>query len=148
MTSLLPRADNICTRLPIHVRLRRSDKAEPPTLEVFNLKTNITERGPYTFAAQSGAADVSEEMGRIMREEQGTLKGVSASRIIILNISNPVVPFLDLIDMPGLVTAPSGDEPSDMARQTEETDRRHSLFPTLSDRALSLSDLFCLSIKS
>ena len=125
MTPLLPRADNICTRLPIHVRLRRSDRAEPPKLEVFNVKTNTTERGPYTIAAQSGAADVSEEMGRIIREEQGALKGVSASRIIILHISSPEVPFLDLIDMPGLVTAPSGDEPSDMARQTEELVKEH-----------------------
>ena len=125
MTPLLPRADNICTRLPIHVRLRRSGRAEPPKLEVFNVKTNTTERGPYTIAAQSGAADVSEEMGRIIREEQGALKGVSASRIIILHISSPEVPFLDLIDMPGLVTAPSGDEPSDMARQTEELVKEH-----------------------
>ena len=30
MTPLLPRAENICTRLPIHVRLRRSDRALPP----------------------------------------------------------------------------------------------------------------------
>ena len=125
MTPLLPRADNICTRLPIHVRLRRSGRAEPPKLEVFNVKTNTPERGPYTIAAQSGAADVSEEMGRIIREEQGALKGVSASRIIILHISSPEVPFLDLIDMPGLVTAPSGDEPSDMARQTEELVKEH-----------------------
>ena len=50
MTPLLPRADNICTRLPIHVRLRRSDRAEPPKLEVFNVKTNTRERGPYTIA--------------------------------------------------------------------------------------------------
>jgi hypothetical protein len=125
MTPLLPRAENICTRLPIHVRLRRSDRALPPKLEVFNLITNTTERGPYVIAAQSGAADVSEEMGRIIKEEQGALKGVSATRIIILHISSPDVPFLDLIDMPGLVTAPSGSEPSDIASQTEAVVKAH-----------------------
>ena len=125
MTPLLPRAENICTRLPIHVRLRRSDQALPPTLEVFNVATNATERGPYVIAAQSGAAGVSEEMGRIISEEQGELRGVSANRIIILHISNPDVPFLDLIDMPGLVTAPSGNEPSDMASQTEAVVKAH-----------------------
>ena len=125
MTPLLPRAENICTRLPIHVRLRRSDRALPPKLEVFNLTTNTTERGPYVIAAQSGAADVSEEMGRIIKEEQGALKGVSATRIIILHISSPDVPFLDLIDMPGLVTAPSGTEPSDIASQTEAVVKAH-----------------------
>ena len=125
MTPLLPRAESICTRLPIHVRLRRSDQALPPTLEVFNVATNATERGPYVIAAQSGAADVSEEMGKIINEEQGELRGVSANRIIILHISNPDVPFLDLIDMPGLVTAPSGNEPSDMASQTEAVVKAH-----------------------
>ena len=66
MTPLLPRAENICTRFSIHMRLRRSDRALPPTLEVFNLTTITTERGPHVIAAQSGAADVSEEMGRII----------------------------------------------------------------------------------
>jgi hypothetical protein len=92
MTPMLPRAESICTRLPIHVRLRRSDRALPPKLEVFNLTTNTTERGPYVIAAQSGAADVSEEMGRIVKKEQGALKGVSANRSIILHISSRAVP--------------------------------------------------------
>ena len=130
MTPLLPRAENICTRLPIHVRLRRSDRALPPSLEVFNLSTNTSERGPYIIAAQSGAADVSAEMGRIIEEEQGQLRGVSATKIIILHISSPDVPFLDLVDMPGLVTAPSGNEPSDMASQTEAVSYTHLTLPT------------------
>jgi hypothetical protein len=125
MTPLLPRAENICTRLPIHVRLRRSDRALPPKLEVFNVETSTTERGPYVIAAHNGAADVSKEMVKIIKEEQGSLKGVSATRIIILHISSPDVPFLDLIDMPGLVTAPSGTEPSDMASQTEAVVKAH-----------------------
>ena len=48
----------------------------------------------------------------------GSLRGVSSSRIIILHVTNPDVPFLDLVDMPGMVTVPSGNEPSDMASQT------------------------------
>jgi hypothetical protein len=43
---------------------------------------------------------------------------VSSSRIIILHIESPDVPFLDLVDMPGLVAVPSGKEPLDMASQT------------------------------
>ena len=125
MTPLLPRDENICTRLPIHVRLRRSHQTLPPELEVYNVKTKTTERGPYVIAAQSGAADVSEEMRKIIEEEQGSLRGVSASRIIIVHIRSPDVPFLDLIDMPGLVTAPSGDEPADMASQTEAVVKTH-----------------------
>ena len=99
---LLPRDENICTRMPIHVRLRRSDRAMPPKLEIYNTHTKSTERGPYVIAAQSGAADVSEEMRRILTEEHGAIQGVSASRIIILHITSPNVPFLDLVDMPGM----------------------------------------------
>jgi hypothetical protein len=125
MTPLLPRDDDICTRLPIHVRLRRSDKAMPPKLEVYNVSAKATERGPYTIAAQSGVADVSEEMRRIIVEEQGGLRGVCAHRIIILHITNPNVPCLDLVDMPGIVTAPSGDDPADMASQTTSLIKAH-----------------------
>jgi len=55
----------------------------------------------------------------------GSLRGVSSSRIIILHVKNPDVPFLDLVDMPGLVTVPSGDEPLDMASQTCALVKRH-----------------------
>jgi hypothetical protein len=126
MTPLLPRDEHICTRLPIHVRLRRSDQAEPPRLEVVNVTTNTTERGPYVIASQSGAADVSKEMRKIIEEEQGgELRGVSASRIIIVHITSPDVPCLDLIDMPGLVSTPTGNEPADMASQTEAVVKTH-----------------------
>ena len=125
MTPLLPRDENICTRLPIHVRLRRSERALPPKLEVYNVATKTTERGPYVIAAQTGAADVREEMHKIILEEHGTLQGVSTNRIIILHITSPDVPFLDLIDMPGIVAAPSGNEPSDMATQTAAVVKAH-----------------------
>ena len=105
---------DICTRLPIHVRLRRSSQAAPPRLEIYNTKTKKTERGPYVISAQSGAVDVSEEMRNIVTTEQGSLSGVSSDRIIVLHISNPDVPFLDLVDMPGIVTAPSANEVSRM----------------------------------
>ena len=71
MTPLLPRDENICTRLPIHVRLRRSDQPMPPQLEVYNTETKTTEKGPYVIAAQYGNVDVSDEMRRILTEEQG-----------------------------------------------------------------------------
>ncbi len=71
MTPLLPRDENICTRLPIHVRLRRSDQPMPPMLEVYNTETETTEKGPYVIAAQYGNVDVSDEMRRILTEAQG-----------------------------------------------------------------------------
>jgi hypothetical protein len=76
MTPLLPRDKNICTRLPIHVRLRRSNQTMPPKLEVYNTETNTTEKGPYVIAAQYGHVDVSDEMLRILTEEQGNIHGL------------------------------------------------------------------------
>ena len=55
----------------------------------------------------------------------GSLRGVSSNRIIILHVTNPDVPFLDLVDMPGIVTVPSGNEPSDMATQTSALVKNH-----------------------
>jgi len=53
--------------------------------------------------AHAGVEDVSNEMKTILEalEEEG----VSGKVIIKLHIKNPNVPCLDLIDMPGLVTA-------------------------------------------
>lgn len=93
--------------LGIHVRLRRSDQALPPKLEVHNVKTMTTENGPCVITAQSCAADVSEEMRKIIEDEQGSMRGVSASKIIIVHITSPDVLFLDLVDLPGIVTSPS-----------------------------------------
>ena len=73
MTPLLPLDENICTSLPIHVRLRRSDQPMPPKLEVYNTETKTTEKGPYVIAAQYGNVDVSDEMRRILTEEQGNI---------------------------------------------------------------------------
>ena len=68
MTPLLPRAENICTRLPIHVRLRRSDRALPPKLEVFNLTTNTTERG-------EGAREEKRERAGRCRDAEANVTG-------------------------------------------------------------------------
>jgi hypothetical protein len=43
----------------------------PPRLEVYNTLTKTTEKGPYVISAQYGDFDVSEEMRRILTEEQG-----------------------------------------------------------------------------
>ena len=64
-------------------------------------------------------------MQRILTEEQGALRGVSADRIIILHIESPNVPFLDLVDMPGLVEVPTGNEPDDMYTQTTSLVNSH-----------------------
>ena len=80
-------------------------------------------RGMCVVAA--GSDDVSKEMQRILTQEQGALRGVSANRIIIIHIENPTVPFLDLVDMPGLVEVPSDNEPNNMHAQTTSLIKSH-----------------------
>jgi GTPase SAR1 family protein len=48
MMSLFPRAETICTRVPIHVRMRNTATATAttPTTEAFNERTRTTEDGP------------------------------------------------------------------------------------------------------
>lgn len=43
----------MCTRLPIHIYLRRSQKAEAPVLEVYDTKQKKTVR-EYPVTAETG----------------------------------------------------------------------------------------------
>jgi len=105
MLPLFPRDANICTRLPIHVRLRYAETCQPATLEVFNKATNQTEEGPYVIPTSTGFIDVREKMEEILKKEQrGAL---STDRSIILKVHSPNVASIDLVDLPGLVTSPA-----------------------------------------
>jgi GTP-binding protein EngB required for normal cell division len=106
MIPIFPRDNEMCTRMPIHVRLRNQEVAEAPTLTVFNVNTNKVEEGPYMIPSQSGAIDVREKMQEIVARENAQLTGVSTQRIIILHVEGPHVPSIDLVDMPGLLAAP------------------------------------------
>jgi hypothetical protein len=106
MMPILPTAEGICTRLPIHVRLRYAPKAQAPKLEVYNLVSNRTEEGPYEVPMQSGSVDVRDKMLEVLEKEHGKVEGVSAERIIVLHVHGPHVPNLDVVDMPGLIVSP------------------------------------------
>ena len=106
MMPILPTAEGVCTRLPIHVRLRFSQQAKAPRLEVYSLSKKQTEEGPLTVSMQSGALDVQEKMTEILQAEHDRSPGVSTDRIIILHVEGPHVPSLDVVDMPGLIATP------------------------------------------
>lgn len=101
MCPLLPRDEALCTRVPIHVHLRRSGQSELPRLEVYDEERKRVLRS-QDVVPMRGYQDVSEEMGKILKEVGE--EGVTSKRTIRLHIKNPNVPCLDLIDMPGLVT--------------------------------------------
>jgi hypothetical protein len=120
MMPIFPTDDRMCTRMPIHVRLRNSAEAQAPRLEIFNLLSNKTEEGPFVISMQAGSLDVRDKMTEIYEQEQALGQGVSADRIIILHIQGPRVPSLDVVDMPGLVSSPAK-----MHKQTRALLERH-----------------------
>jgi histone H2A len=105
MMPIFPRNKRFCTRVPIHVQLRNSEVALPPTLEVYDVENEETLTS-YTIPAFNAELHVRDEMHKILEEVNGGLTeegGVSGSRRIVVRICRPDVPTLDLVDMPGLV---------------------------------------------
>lgn len=120
MLPIFPRSAGLCTRMPIKIQLRRTPEPAPPTLERFNLETNQIEGQKRTITL-SGKMDVRLAMEDAMRAEAGgVVTGISHTHMLILSVSSPDVPNLDLVDMPGLVSARREGEPDDLPEQTEE----------------------------
>ncbi|KAK3236948.1 hypothetical protein CYMTET_52947 [Cymbomonas tetramitiformis] len=98
---LFPRNPSICTRLPIHVRLRQSVHGNAQ-VRLFVKDTQSGEEGPSSFIPfESGHRYVDEVQERILIEHESTT-GFSTTKQIILEVHHPTVPSIDLIDIPGL----------------------------------------------
>ena len=119
MPGIFPRAEGLCTRLPIKIQLRRTPLASPPTLQVVDVDTQAPESAARTIPLVNGEIDVREAMEELVRKEHSDGKGISKKRMLVLSLSSPDVPTLDLVDLPGLVSAGLPDEPADLPEQTE-----------------------------
>ena len=121
MKPMFPRGEGICTRMAIKVELRRTlAGAEPPQLQVVDVKTQQPLGPKMTLALNAGDHDINEAMQQQIRIEHKGLVGVSLKRMLVLRVCSPSVPSLDLIDLPGLVNTRREGEPEDMAEQTKE----------------------------
>ena len=70
MTPLLPTDRQMCTRLPIHIHLRFSEKSYAPKLEVCDISAGDKgEKNTYTVTAEAGQEDVSREMKKIPQRD-------------------------------------------------------------------------------
>ncbi|KAK3266436.1 hypothetical protein CYMTET_24941 [Cymbomonas tetramitiformis] len=107
MMPLFPRNPSICTRLPIHVRLRQCDPGDHghATLVVEDAQTGALEGEPRLIPIQSGARFVEEVQERIRAENKDT-DGISVTKRIIVELHHPNVPTIDLVDTPGLEAMP------------------------------------------
>jgi hypothetical protein len=111
---LFPRKKTFCTRLPIHVRLRRPDAGRSEcasvTMSVITT-TAYAEKGydaepeepPCTIATATGYHFVQDRMDELSSRLALESGGIVSERIIVLDVLHPEVPVLDLIDLPGIV---------------------------------------------
>ncbi|KAL3929338.1 MAG: hypothetical protein SGPRY_002005 [Prymnesium sp.] len=126
---LFPRKKTFCTRMPIHVRLRRPDA--PPPAEEASVKLSIVtmagyrENGreaqpiepPVAIATANGFQYVQDKMDELEASLAGETGGVVMDRIIVLDVVHPEVPVIDLIDLPGIVSV---NVDSDLKREAVE----------------------------
>ncbi|KAK3252465.1 hypothetical protein CYMTET_38228 [Cymbomonas tetramitiformis] len=98
---LFPRNPNVCTRLPIHVRLRQSAHGSARVrLCVRDVRSG--EEGPSRFIPFQSGSRYVEAVQESIRAENEATQGFSVAKQIILEVHHPVVPSIDLIDIPGL----------------------------------------------
>ena len=111
MMPLFPRDERICTKLQIHVRLRRCTPGDSiATLRVVSVANGAvgsTLKKERMIPMSNGAVDVRAMMDELVREEHGQIAAeggnyVCTTRGIILEVHSPIVPTIDLVDMPGL----------------------------------------------
>jgi hypothetical protein len=120
MMPIFPTHDQLCTRLPIHVRLRRCSAPRAPRLEVYDSSTGATLEGPWEIPMGSGHREILAKMEELVWGEDNLGRGVHTERSLIVHVDSPSVPSLDLVDLPGLVQSPP-----DMAAATDTLVRRY-----------------------
>ena len=126
MFPMFPQSEDICTRMRIEVRLR-TGAAKAPRLEVFDLRKNrpVKKLSRPSIPMETANIDVRDVMDQLLKEQHRATVGVIADQKIVLHVQNPHVPTLDLVDLPGVVTAARADEPKNMPRQTQDLVTRH-----------------------
>ena len=120
LMSIFPIAEGICTRMPIHVRLRRSKNSEPPLLIVENRKTKeVISR--QAIPLLTGYVDVRDAMTKYLRRNpDGSVSGIDLDHVITLQINSSRVSSIDIIDLPGVVVAATQGQPANMAEVTKQ----------------------------
>eukprot|EP00239_Pterosperma_sp_CCMP1384_P006702 CAMPEP_0197848432 /NCGR_PEP_ID=MMETSP1438-20131217/8721_1 /TAXON_ID=1461541 /ORGANISM="Pterosperma sp., Strain CCMP1384" /LENGTH=102 /DNA_ID=CAMNT_0043460673 /DNA_START=17 /DNA_END=322 /DNA_ORIENTATION=- len=90
--------------MAIRVRLRRcSPNDAAAVLKVIDVETSANVMEPRRIPIENSFQYVREVMNDVL---SGIASVVSTVHAIVLDVHHPSVPNLDLIDMPGLTTAP------------------------------------------
>lgn len=114
----LPRGGNLVTRCPLQLGLRRGP-IESAKLSYKDPKDSS--RQVSRDLTLDGIADAVETA---TNELAGTNSGLVPA-LISLQVTTPDAPDLTLIDLPGIVRNPIGDQPKDIEAQIKDLIRKH-----------------------
>ncbi|KAL3657576.1 hypothetical protein V7S43_017543 [Phytophthora oleae] len=147
MMPLFPRDRDLCTRMPIHLKMRHVSQAEAdesaelmphrPPLDTHQIKMKLVYadgREPVesekNFTAEEAAELMSKWMEQIITEEdeEKKLQGV-ADHVLEIEVRSSKVPNLNLIDLPGIVAGRLVDEPDDMMQRTRALVEKYLQLP-------------------
>jgi len=118
MMPIFPKDKFICTRMAIRVHLRRGP-IMAPRLDVFD-KQSGSVMWSKVIPMERGREFVKEAMESVLIQEFGGLTGVSKTKMLILHITGPQCPDLDMVDLPGLVSTHVRGEPENMRAMTAD----------------------------
>lgn len=144
MLPLFPRDEHICTRMPIHLKLRHAADGDcelmpsAPVVPEIQMRLLFSDgRDPVestmNFSPQQAAQCMRSWMDDIVTseadEESGSQPRGVVDHVLEIRISSPQVPNLNLIDLPGIVAGRLLDEPDDMMQQTRALVEKYLVQP-------------------
>uniref|UniRef100_A0A2P2MPQ8 Uncharacterized protein MANES_07G041100 n=2 Tax=Rhizophora mucronata TaxID=61149 RepID=A0A2P2MPQ8_RHIMU len=103
----LPRGNDICTRRPLVLQLLQTKRKPDGTEEEWGEFLHLPGKRFYDFS------EIKREIQAETNKEAGGNKGVSHKQIR-LKIFSPNVLDITLVDLPGIMKVPVGDQPSDI----------------------------------
>ncbi|KAK9047831.1 hypothetical protein SSX86_033207 [Deinandra increscens subsp. villosa] len=102
----LPRGQDICTRVPLIMRLQHHPDPAPEFVLEFQKKSvKIGEE-----------SQISEAISKATAEIAGNCKGISNVPLTLV-VKKKGVPDLTMVDLPGITRVPVGDQPKDIYEQ-------------------------------
>ena len=122
MMSIFPSDINICTTVPIYVRMRYAKESTPPTIGVYDMAKKKYVEGPFILPSRSGSVEVRTKMKEMLLycQQERTQKSPKADdrHVVLIRLQGPRVATVDIVDFPGLLTFPK--EKKDSTREFVE----------------------------
>lgn len=137
-------------RVPIKVELRYSIVSKTPTLDVVDTSGELIKSFPLP-SLDHAYIDIMSTMTAIIQEQCGHAVGICVDRMIVVHVSSPFVPSMDIVDLPGIVATSSrvsvaADVPVKTRQLVEEYIQAHpeSLYLAVLEAGSRFSCAACL----